>query len=162
MELQMEKRLNTIFNVFLLIILSVSIGVRKGVAIFLIVSIVLDPLMQRFVIWKTIKSGMIFWLASTILLELMLGAFGIHVKGIFSYLVFFASFVGAYRFHKSIDFGGFYNDNSFEDMGEYTNAYDSRDDFYRPNGSKGNLGDYKASSQSENREQSSNSDYRPL
>lgn len=155
----MEKRLNAIFNVFLLIILSASIGVRKGLAIFLIVSIVLDPLMKRFVIWKTIKSGMIFWLTSIILLELMLGAFGIHVKGIFMYLVFFASFIGAYRFHKSADFSNLYEGGS-RNKGGYENSYDSREDFYTPNRSHDDLDDYKSAPQFQ--EPSSKDEYRPL
>ncbi|MFR4555528.1 hypothetical protein [Peptoniphilus sp.] len=156
----MEKKLNAIFNVFLLIILSVSIGPRKGIAIFLIVSIMLDPLMQRFVIWKTIKSGMIFWLTSIILLELMLGAFGIHVKGIFMYLVFFASFIGAYRFHKSSAFSNLY-EGSPRNMGGYDDPYDSREDFYTPNTSHDDLDDYKSAT-AQYQEPASKDEYRPL
>ncbi|WP_019139307.1 hypothetical protein [Peptoniphilus timonensis] len=161
MEQKMEQRINLAFNILLLILLSVSIGVRKGIAIFLIVSIILDPLMQRFVLWKTLKSGVIFWLVSIILLELMLGAFGIHIKGIFMYLVFFASFIGAYRFHKMAESNDFY-ENRFNEMGNYDNSFDSREDFYSPNKSNDDINDYKNSSQHQYEENLNGDNQRPL
>lgn len=159
MDNKTEKMLNTVFNILLLILLSSSIGVRKGLAIFLFVSIIADPFMRRFVLWRTLKSGFVIWLTNVILIELIFGAFGFHGGGIFSYIIFFASFIGAYKMNKAMDsFNGFHS----MDMNDYSNDFDSRDDFYRPNND--NLSDYKEASQFESRgcNSPSSNESRPL